>query len=61
MLRGFERMFNNENLNARANQKFTQKALSERTDISQAEISRIENGSRNPSLSMIKKITYALG
>ena len=33
----------------------TQKDLSAKTGITQADISRIENGTRNPSLSMVKK------
>ena len=32
----------------------TQKDLSAKTGITQADISRIENGTRNPSLSMVR-------
>ncbi|MCR5634507.1 MAG: helix-turn-helix domain-containing protein [Lachnospiraceae bacterium] len=42
-------------------QHITQKELSERTGITQADISRIENGTRNPSLSMMKRIAEGLG
>ncbi|NMA00802.1 MAG: helix-turn-helix transcriptional regulator [Clostridiaceae bacterium] len=39
----------------------TQKELSARTGITQADISRIENGTRNPSLNMVKKLAKGLG
>ena len=39
----------------------TQKELAERTGITQADISRIENGTRNPSLAMVKRIAEGLG
>lgn len=39
----------------------TQKELSDRTGITQADISRIENGTRNPSLAMVKRIAAGLG
>lgn len=48
-------------INARVQQNLTQKDLSERTGITQADISRIENGTRNPSLSMVKKLARGLG
>lgn len=40
-------------IEARVSQNITQKELSERTGITQTDISRIENGTRNPSLSMV--------
>lgn len=46
---------------ARLEQNITQKELSEKTGITQADISRIENGTRNPSLSMVKKLAQGLG
>ena len=46
---------------ARANQNITQKELSLKTGIPQADISRIENGTRNPSLSTLKKLAQGLG
>lgn len=48
-------------IDARVGQNLTQKELSERTGITQADISRIENGTRNPSLNMMKKIAKGLG
>ena len=48
-------------IDARNEQHLTQKELSERTGITQADISRIENGTRNPSLSMVKRIAEGLG
>ena len=48
-------------IEARVSQNITQKELSERTGITQADISRIENGTRNPSLSMVKKLARGLG
>ena len=47
-------------IEARVCQNITQKELSERTGITQADISRIENGTRNPSLSMVKKLARGL-
>lgn len=46
---------------ARKNLNLTQKDLSEKTGINQADISRIENGTRNPSLKMLKKLASGLG
>jgi len=46
---------------ARNNEGLTQKELSERTGITQADISRIENGTRNPSLRMVKRLAKGLG
>lgn len=48
-------------IDARIKQNITQKELSERTGITQADISRIERGTRNPSLSMMKRIAAGLG
>ena len=48
-------------IDARKEQNITQKELSLRTGITQADISRIENGSRNPSLNMLKKLAKGLG
>ena len=45
----------------RVQQNMTQKDLSAKTGITQADISRIENGTRNPSLSMVKKLAQGLG
>ena len=48
-------------IDARIKQNITQVELSKRTGITQADISRIENGTRNPSLSMVKKLADGLG
>ena len=48
-------------IDARVQQNMTQKELSVKTGITQADISRIENGTRNPSLSMVKKLAQGLG
>ena len=48
-------------IDARVNQNITQKELSARTGITQADISRIENGTRNPSLEMVKRSAAGLG
>ena len=50
-----------EMISARVDQNITQKELSARTGITQADISRIENGTRNPSLSMVKRLAEGLG
>ena len=42
-------------IDARKSQNMTQKDLSVATGITQADISRIENGTRNPSLEMVKR------
>ena len=48
-------------IDARAAQNLTQKELAERTGINQADISKIENGTRNPSLNLLKRIADGLG
>lgn len=48
-------------IDARTNQNITQKELSLKTGIPQADISRIENGTRNPSLNTLKKLARGLG
>ena len=48
-------------IDARKELHLTQKDLSERTGITQADISRIENGTRNPSLNMMKRLAEGLG
>ncbi|MBQ6734278.1 MAG: helix-turn-helix transcriptional regulator [Lachnospiraceae bacterium] len=51
----------NAMIEARKAQNLTQKELSERTGITQADISRIENGTRNPSLAMLKRLAQGMG
>ena len=48
-------------IDARKDLNITQKELSERTGITQADISRIENGTRNPSLNMMKRLAKGMG
>ncbi|MGI6579387.1 MAG: helix-turn-helix domain-containing protein [Saccharofermentanales bacterium] len=48
-------------IDARNYLNITQKELSERTGITQADISRIENGTRNPSLNTVKRLAKGLG
>ena len=47
-------------VDARANANISQKELSERTGIAQAEISRIENGRNYPSFETLEKILESL-
>ena len=47
-------------IEARNSEGLTQKELSQRTGITQADISRIENGTRNPSLEMLKRLAKGL-
>ena len=46
---------------ARISQNHTQKELSERSGINQADISKIENGTRNPSLNLLKRLADGMG
>ena len=48
-------------VDARNSVNMTQKELSERTGISQADISQIENGTRNPSLNLLKRLAEGMG
>lgn len=48
-------------MEARAKTGLTQKQLSERTGISQADISRLERGTANPSIKTLQRIANALG
>lgn len=48
-------------IDARKSQNMTQKDLSDATGITQADISRIENGTRNPSLEMVKRLAAGMG
>lgn len=43
-------------IDARIEQNLTQKELAARTGIDQADISKLENGTRNPSLKLLKKL-----
>ena len=48
-------------IDARIEQNLTQKELVARTGIDQADISKLENGTRNPSLKLLKKLASGLG
>lgn len=48
-------------IDARIEQNLTQKDLAEKTGINQADISKIENGNRNPSIKMLKRLADGLG
>ena len=48
-------------VDARNSVNMTQKELSERIGISQADISKIENGTRNPSLNLLKRLAEGMG
>lgn len=48
-------------IDARKSLNLTQKELSVRTGITQADISRIETGTRNPSLDMLKRLAEGMG
>lgn len=48
-------------LDTRIRLNLTQKELSKLTGISQADISKIENGTRNPSLNILKRLADGMG
>ena len=48
-------------IDARKESGLTQKQLSERTGIAQADISKLENGTRNPSVSLLKRLAEGMG
>ena len=47
-------------VDTRTSQNLTQKQLSERTGINQADISKLENGTRNPTLNMLKRLAKGM-
>ena len=47
-------------LNARINAGMTQVELSEKSGIRQADICRLEKGTRNPSIALLKRLAEAL-
>lgn len=47
-------------VDARISQNLTQKQLAERTGINQADISKLENGTRNPSLNLLKRLAEGM-
>ena len=48
-------------VDARNSQNLTQKELAQRTGINHADISKIENGTRNPSLNLLKRLADGMG
>lgn len=48
-------------IDARKNSGLTQKQLSERTGIAQADISKLERGNANPSLRTLRRLAAGLG
>lgn len=47
-------------VDARTSQNITQKELAERTGINQADISKLENGTRNPSINLLKRLAEGM-
>jgi transcriptional regulator with XRE-family HTH domain len=47
-------------VDARISQNMTQKELAERTGIHQADISKLENGTRNPSVNLLKRLAEGM-
>ena len=43
-------------IDARTSKQLTQKQLAEKTGIHQADISKLENGTRNPSINLLKRL-----
>lgn len=43
-------------VDARTSQNLTQKELAARTGINQADISKLENGTRNPTINLLKRL-----
>ena len=48
-------------VDARTSQNLTKKELSERTGINQADISKLENGTKNPSINLLKRWAEGMG
>ena len=47
-------------IDARISQNLTQKELAQRTGINQADISKLEHGTRNPSINLLKKLAEGM-
>jgi len=47
-------------VNARTSKNLTQKELAERTGINQADISKLENGTRNPTVNLLKRLAEGM-
>lgn len=48
-------------IDARVSMNMTQKELSEKTGIAQTEISKLENGTRNPSIKLLQRLADGMG
>ncbi|MDD6484053.1 MAG: helix-turn-helix transcriptional regulator [Clostridiales bacterium] len=48
-------------IDARKSNNMTQKELSERTGIAQSDISKLENGNSNPTISMLQRLAEGMG
>ncbi|MBR6358792.1 MAG: helix-turn-helix transcriptional regulator [Lachnospiraceae bacterium] len=48
-------------IDARISLNMSQKELSERTGIAQTEISKLENGTRNPSVRLLQRLAEGMG
>ncbi len=48
-------------VDARTSRNLTQKQLAERTGINQADISKLENGTRNPTINLLKRLAEGMG
>ena len=48
-------------VNTRTSQNLTQSELAKRTGINQADISKLENGTRNPSINLLKRLAEGMG
>ncbi len=47
-------------VDARTSRNITQQELAEKTGINQADISKIENGTRNPSINLLKRLAEGM-
>ena len=47
-------------VDARISKNLTQKELAQRTGINQADISKLEHGTRNPSINLLKKLAEGM-
>ena len=47
-------------IEARTSQNMTQKQLAEKTGIAQTEISKLENGNRNPSIKLLQRLAEGM-
>ena len=48
-------------VDTRTSQNLTQKELAARTGINQADISKLENGTRNPTVNLLKRLADGMG